>query len=412
LRSLSASITNVAPTLTAAADQQVLVGQRLSIRDLGRISDPGFANAAASPPTAETFTYTIVWGDGSATDSGAATIDRMGKAGVTTLASFDGSHTYASPGTYQVAVTVKDDDGAAATATLRVFVVARPRLTLALERREIAENAGNSATRLTITRPQSASASAVTITLDSSDTTEATVPGSVMIPAGQTSVEVPVNAVDDDLLDGTKSVTLTATATGYDPATTPLSVTDHETIAAEFSADVILEDAAGGSTTLTLSRSNTDVDLPLAVAVSGNDPTRISLPTMIVIPAGSRQVRIAVDPIDNDTAQPPLSLEYRFTAAGYVADERSLRLLDDEPPHFKNPVDPTDVDGNGLVGAIDAILIINYLSRIRNGGTPDLDPNNDSTSGLFLDVNGDYRVTALDAMLVINEMSRRRLQAT
>lgn len=411
-RSLSASITNVAPTLAMAADQQVVVGQRLSISDLGRISDPGFANTAASPPTAETFTYTIAWGDGSATDSGAATIDRTGKAGVTTLASFDGSHTYASPGTYNVAVTVKDDDGGTASGTLRVVVVPRPQLAVALERREIAENAGNSATRLTITRPQSASASAVTIQLASSDTTEATVPASVVIPAGQTSAVVPVNAVDDDLLDGTKSVTLTATATGYDPAAIGLSVTDHETIRAEFSADVIREDAAPGSTTLTLSRSNTDTDLPLAVAVSGNDPTRISLPSSIVIPAGSRQVRIAVDPIDNDTAQPPLTLNYRFTAAGYVADERSLKVLDDEPPHFQNPVDPTDVDGNGLVGAIDAILIINYLSRIRNGGTPDLDPNNDSTGGLFLDVNGDYQVTALDAMLVINEMSRRRLQGT
>jgi PKD repeat protein len=408
-RSLSASITNVAPTLTLAADQQVVAGQRISISDLGRISDPGFANPAASPPTAETFTYTINWGDGGAIDSGAATILRMGKAGVTTLASFNGSHVYESPGTYNVVVTAKDDDGGTTSRTLRVVVAARPQLALALARREIAENGGDSATLLTITRPQSASASAVTIELASSDTKAATVPASVMIPAGQTFVVVPVTAVDNDLLEGTKSVTLTATAAGYAPAAIGLTVTDHETIRAEFSDDVIREDAAPGSTTLTLSRSNTNTSLPLVVTVSGNAPRRISLPTSIVIPAGSNQVRIAVDPIDDNIAQAPLTLDYRFTAAGYVADERSLKVLDDEPPRFQNRTNQFDVDGNDSVSGLDAILIVNYLSRIRNGGSPNLDPDNDLTNGLFLDVNGDYQVTALDVMLVINEMSRRRL---
>jgi len=407
-RKLSASITNVAPTLTLAADQLAVAGQRISISDLGRISDPGFANPAASPPTAETFTYTINWGDGGTIDSGAAKIVRTGKAGVPTLASLDGSHVYESPGTYHVVVTVKDDDGGIASGTLRVVVAARPQLALVLDRREIAENDGDSATLMTITRPQSASASAVTIRLASSDTTTATVPASVVIPAGQTSAVVPISAVDNDLLDGTKSVTLTATATGYDPAAIGLSVTDHETIRAEFSDDVIREDAAPGSTTLTVSRSNTNTSQPLVVAISGNDPRRISLPTSIVIPAGSRQVRIAVDPIDDDIAQAPLTLDYRFTAAGYIADERSLKVLDDEPPRFQNRGNRFDVDGNDTVTGLDAILIINYLSRIRNGGTPNLDPDNDLTNGLFLDVNGDYQVTALDAILVINEISRQR----
>jgi len=41
-----------------------------------------------------------------------------------------------------------------------------------------------------------------------------------------------------------------------------------------------------------------------------------------------------------------------------------------------------------------------------------LDPATETPNGLFVDVSGDYQVTALDALLVINELSRQARRNT
>src|SRR5262249_9102864 len=52
----------------------------------------------------------------------------------------------------------------------------------------------------------------LTVNLTSSDTTEATVPATVSFAAGQQQVNFSISAVDDTILDGTQTVTITATA--------------------------------------------------------------------------------------------------------------------------------------------------------------------------------------------------------
>jgi hypothetical protein len=53
------------------------------------------------------------------------------------------------------------------------------------------------------------------IDLESSDTTELTVPATVTIPQGQTSATFDLTIVDDGVHDGTQTVTLTASAAGW-----------------------------------------------------------------------------------------------------------------------------------------------------------------------------------------------------
>ena len=121
--STTITVRNVAPTLTVADDQTVEEGVTLTIEDIGEFTDPGYA---------DTFRYTIDWGDG--TPVGAPltpTIDTEGEPGTPTVGSFDGSHVYAQDGVYTVTVQIDDDDGGSDTKTFTVTVTdSRPTLTV------------------------------------------------------------------------------------------------------------------------------------------------------------------------------------------------------------------------------------------------------------------------------------------
>ncbi len=78
----SKCVNNVAPALTVPPDQTVNEGALLSITDIGQFTDPGFDNPLnVGGETSEKFTYAIDWGDGTALDSGPATIDVTGYGG-------------------------------------------------------------------------------------------------------------------------------------------------------------------------------------------------------------------------------------------------------------------------------------------------------------------------------------------
>jgi len=100
-------------------------------------------------------------------------------------------------------------------------------LSLSVSPGSFSEAAGATAATGTISRTGNAT-SALTVTLASSDTSEAIVPTTVEIAAGQTTATFAIAAVDDTAVDGDQAVTLTASATSFTNATTNLTVTDDD----------------------------------------------------------------------------------------------------------------------------------------------------------------------------------------
>ncbi|MEZ6086875.1 MAG: hypothetical protein R3C05_02340 [Pirellulaceae bacterium] len=272
--SLRATVTNVNPTLTVSDNVTATVGQSLSIQNIGQISDPGFRNTQAG--TDETFSYSIEWGDGSTSQTGSATIDQVGNATRPTLASFDGQHVYETSGVKTVRVTVSDDDGSPVSRSFQVTVGEPPELSLSLSRSSIGEDEGNGAAMLTVTRGSVAStAPALTVALASSDTGEARLAATAVIPAGQSSVNVSVNAVDDTLFDGVQSVILSASATGWIGDSIELAVTDAESITAQWNVDRIDENAEDEKLTLTVRQLLHRATVPVNVIVMA-EPTSVA----------------------------------------------------------------------------------------------------------------------------------------
>jgi len=91
----------------------------------------------------------------------------------------------------------------------------------------VSENDGSSAGTITVTRTLDSSSSQ-SVTLSSNDPSELTLPTSVTIPAGRSSVSVTFDAIDDGTDDGPQTVTITASAPGFLPGDRTLQIEDDE----------------------------------------------------------------------------------------------------------------------------------------------------------------------------------------
>ena len=89
----------------------------------------------------------------------------------------------------------------------------------------ISEDAGVGAVELSITRSGDIS-SALTVTLSSSDTTEATVVANASFAANEDEISILIDIQNDTAQDDTQTVTFTANAPGYIEGTATLQVTD------------------------------------------------------------------------------------------------------------------------------------------------------------------------------------------
>ena len=132
VRTLPVDVLNVDPALTLTGVPLVVdEGSRLTIANLGTFTDPGFDNPRGVPPTAETFSYTIDWGDGTVETGQLPVLVAAGSPGVPTTGSLGAaSHLYVDNNVdpshqlidYTVTVRLSDDDGGFAQRTVAVTV--------------------------------------------------------------------------------------------------------------------------------------------------------------------------------------------------------------------------------------------------------------------------------------------------
>ncbi len=199
-------------------------------------------------------------------------------------------------------------------------------LTLTTSASSTSENGG--ALTGTVTRSNTDIDSPVTITLVSSDTTEASVPATVVIPAGQPSASFPITAVDDALLDGTQRVTITTAATGYLSGARAIDVLDSETVSLAIQPGTIQEN--GGSASGTVTRSNTDTAAAITVTLTSSDTTEAVVPATVTIAAGQSSATFTISAVDDNLLDGAQTVQISAAASGYAGGSQSLTVLDFE----------------------------------------------------------------------------------
>jgi len=216
----------------------------------------------------------------------------------------------------------------------------QPGLTLSIAQASISESSGVS--QATVTRSPGTSGS-LTVTLTSSDTTEATVPSTVTIPDGADSAVFTVTGVDDAVVDGTQTVTITASASGYTSGTDTLDVTDDDiaSLVLTIAAGSISEGAGAGATTATISR-NTDTTEALVVTLSSSDTSEATVLATVTIAAGATTSDpFNIDAVDDLIVDGTQTVTITAAAAGHTNGIDTLDVTDDDTP---GPAIPTNVD--------------------------------------------------------------------
>lgn len=170
--------------------------------------------------------------------------------------------------------------------------------------------------------------------------------------------------------------------------------------------------------------SDATLDLDAAVATSITEVFRIDLDT-----AATNSLRLSPDSVsrvfgdevdlivqgDVDDQidigegwekRTPETIDGRFHQVFFLG-QRTLRVANGQP--FQNVLVPTDVNDDGTTSVLDALLILNALSRA--GTVPaSLDATRPTDGPLefhFVDVNGDQQISVIDALLVINDLARQ-----
>lgn len=238
------------------------------------------------------------------------------------------------------------------------------------------------------------------VSLLSTDTSELAVPLLVTIPANATSITFFATGVDDALLDGSQSVQVLASASGYvasSQSSASISVSDQELLTVQLDTDTI--DEAAGKVQATITRSDIDdLSQALTVTLVNSADSRVQFPSnSVTIPAGESSITIEGTAIDNTIYEGDKIVTLTASAAGYTSGSASATVLEQDLA-WHNYRNALDVNDDGSVTALDALIIINRLNTLSGELQLGVDE--------FVDTSADDRLSPIDALLVINELNK------
>jgi cyclophilin family peptidyl-prolyl cis-trans isomerase len=226
-------------------------------------------------------------------------------------------------------------------------------LTLSANPATIAENAGASASTLTVTR-SGPTTSELLVSLSSSNNSHADVPATVIIPLGSTTATVLIAAIDDNIVNADATVTIIASATGFSDVTTNITVTntDVATLTMTSNAADVSENAGTDAVEYTVRRNTSDNTLALAVNLSSDLTSRLTVPATVTIPAGTESVTFSGSPVDDSQVNGNSPVIVTASATGFASGSSTVTVKDNDAGTLALTSSSPDVAENAGTGAL------------------------------------------------------------
>ena len=275
-----------------------------------------------------------------------------------------------------VTVNIDGNNYMTGTTAIKLTDDTKPQLTLSAKQQDVTE--GGKLTLTITAERQSATDKAISLSCDLPSRFR--IPANIILPARKTSVDVEVEALEDDFPDVEKVVTFAASADGYENGTLLSTLVDDDipTLQLELTPTAISE--ADGPLSVSAKLSRTDnIDKKVTVKLSDNSEGNLYYARQTIEMApGVKEVTLNMGPIDNSLVDGERT--YQVTAAVFIASCSCNANVGTSGGVVTVPLTIYDNDG-------PALSLSASSSLLKEGGEMTLTISRNTDSKSRLDVN-------------------------
>lgn len=275
-----------------------------------------------------------------------------------------------------VTVNIDGNNYMTGTTAIKLTDDTKPQLTLSAKQQDVTE--GGKLTLTITAERQSATDKAISLSCDLPSRFR--IPANIILPARKTSVDVEVEALEDDIPDVEKVVTFAASADGYENGTLLTTLVDDDipTLQLELTPTAISE--ADGPLSVSAKLSRTDnIDKKVTVKLSDNSEGNLYYARQTIEMApGVKEVTLNMGPIDNSLVDGERT--YQVTAAVFIASCSCNANVGTSGGVVTVPLSIYDNDG-------PALSLSASSSLLKEGGEMTLTISRNTDSKSRLDVN-------------------------
>lgn len=280
-----------------------------------------------------------------------------------------------------VTVNIDGNNYITGTTAIKLTDDTKPQLTLSAKQQDVTE--GGKLTLTITAERQSATDKAISLSCDLPSRFR--IPANIILPARKTSVDVEVEALEDDIPDVEKVVTFAASADGYENGTLLSTLVDDDipTLQLELTPTAISE--ADGPLSVSAKLSRTDnIDKKVTVKLSDNSEGNLYYARQTIEMApGVKEVTLNMGPIDNSLVDGERT--YQVTAAVFIASCSCNANVGTSGGVVTVPLTIYDNDG-------PALSLSASSSLLKEGGemTLTISRNTDSKSRLDVSLSSNH----------------------
>lgn len=275
-----------------------------------------------------------------------------------------------------VTVNIDGNNYMTGTTAIKLTDDTKPQLTLSAKQQDVTE--GGKLTLTITAERQSATDKAISLSCDLPSRFR--IPANIILPARKTSVDVEVEALEDDIPDVEKVVTFAASADGYENGTLLSTLVDDDipTLQLELTPTAISEAYGPLSVSAKLSRTD-NIDKKVTVKLSDNSEGNLYYARQTIEMApGVKEVTLNMGPIDNSLVDGERT--YQVTAAVFIASCSCNANVGTSGGVVTVPLTIYDNDG-------PALSLSASSSLLKEGGEMTLTISRNTDSKSRLDVN-------------------------
>jgi hypothetical protein len=199
----------------------------------------------------------------------------------------------------------------------------------------------------------------LTVTLSSSDTTEITVPPSVIIPVGATSAVFNITVVDDSVLDGSRAAYIIASAPFHDTGKFQMTVHDNESTTLHMNIPLFVNEGGDASGRVWTEAAPVD---NVAVLFGTSNSRALELPYLAIIPAGATSAVFQFTAKEDSFITGTRYATISATVSNWYAATNGMFILDNEPTNLTVRLPFVMSEGDGVATNAGEVFISGTLS--------------------------------------------------